>query len=150
MSCVGALLPSLEPPSLMNVESQLNGNQDGDRFAEASARRESPCRRCAERLLIETQARVERSQHTQPRAHAGRLHDALDDDGAFDARPHRLDRVLRLFLMNRDGHRHAAAGLIDAVAYIAAAPGSDPGAIPRSRSSAATISNAATIPASMR
>src|SRR5687767_2959967 len=110
---------------LMDGKSQLNGDQHGDRFAQTHAWREPPGSGRAQSLLVQSQAGIERSQHAQSRARAGCLHDALDYYSAFDARAHRFDRVLRLFLVNRHRHRHAAADRPHAVADAAIAARSD-------------------------
>src|SRR5687767_11153417 len=108
---------------LMDRESDLNVDHDGDGFTLPRSRCEPPSRGRTQRLLVEAEPGVERAYNAKARTHAAGLHDALDDHCALDSCAHRLDRVMGLFLMHGNGHRDAVARSVDVASNVPSTTG---------------------------
>src|SRR5437667_829179 len=126
----------------MQRETQFDGYQHRDRFAETHAGTEAELLGRLDSFLVEAECLIERTDDVRIRTNPVGLDDALDPDSTLNASAHRISGVLRLRKIYRDWSRHAVARLVDAAA--SATTGSGPEARSRAGSDASPGSGACT------
>src|SRR5262249_48359231 len=124
-------------------EGELDGDLHRDWRAHAGARLESPLLRGCDRLLIQTERRVERANDLNIRNRSIGPHDALQQNSALNLCAHGVAGVLRLHLANDPRQRDAVPWLIDAAACAAAKPWPEARTHARTHAAARTCARAA-------
>jgi hypothetical protein len=114
-------------------ECDFHRNKDGHGFSATHAGAKSPLLYCFDRLLVQSECRIQRARHANVGAHAGRLHHTFNRDRPLSVGAHRLGRIPRRTFANFDRHTDVAAGPIE----IAAGPAKY--SIAKTRTAAGTV-----------
>ena len=116
-----------------DVECDLQRHLHRHCFSQSRARTKAPLPGGRNRLLVETENSVQRSNYTNVRAGAIGLHHTIEDDDALQARAHGIGSVRWRWTAQRNRQRHAVT---DSVEHT---PKARPGARSRARTRRVSI-----------